>query len=293
LPVSATNDRGDDITPLVTTADLKAAPPGALDPRFIGLTARHTVELVFARALDRGPGRPVLMADGWVEYPYAQTVFGAWQAGAAFEAPTLEARDRRGRWHPVAKEFGYPAGMPRRMTLPLDALPPDTVALRLTTTQEIYWDRLAVVYDEPLPEAVERPLPLARATLSEGGFARRSTGPQRTPFYDYDRRQPLWDTRHPRGWYTRFGDVTPLVRNADDATVILGPGEEVAIEFDAPAESPGAGWTRRFVLRGRGWCKDMDLYTEHGDKVEPLPGTSTPERARLHPQFNTRYAGGR
>jgi hypothetical protein len=293
VPVSARNDRGEDVTVRVTTADLQAAPPGPVDARFIGLTARHSVELVFDRPLDDGPGRPVLMADGWVEYPYAQTVFAAWQAGVAFEAPTLEARDGLGRWHRVAKEFGYPAGMPRRMTLPLDRLPPGTIALRLTTTQEIYWDRLAVIYEEPLPAAAVRPLRLSRATLSEGGFAQRSTGPQRTPFYDYARRQPLWDTRHPRGWYTRFGDVTPLVRDADDAMVVLGPGEEVAIEFDAPADALLAGWTRRYVLRGRGWCKDMDLYTEHGDTVEPLPGANTPARARLHAEFNTRYEGGR
>ena len=61
------------------------------------------------------------MIDGWVEYPYAQTVFAAWQAGAPYPAPTLEARDGDGRWHVVAREFGYPAGMPRRMTLPLAA----------------------------------------------------------------------------------------------------------------------------------------------------------------------------
>ena len=63
------------------------------------------------------------MIDGWVEYPYAQTVFAAWQAGAPYLAPTLEARDGDGRWHVVAREFGYPAGMPRRMTFPLPAAP--------------------------------------------------------------------------------------------------------------------------------------------------------------------------
>ncbi|MEP7117204.1 MAG: CRTAC1 family protein, partial [Acidobacteriota bacterium] len=83
LPTRAINDRGVDVTALVNTADLRAAPPGAPDARFIGLTAPHLLELEFDRALDRGPGRPVLMLDGWVEYPYAQTAFAAWQAGAA------------------------------------------------------------------------------------------------------------------------------------------------------------------------------------------------------------------
>lgn len=293
LPTRAVNDRSEDVTALVTTADRKAAPTGTPDSRFIGMTARHTLELTFAEALDRGPGRPVLMIDGWVEYPYAQTVFAAWQAGAAFAAPTLEARGRAGRWQTVAPDFGYPAGMPRRMTLPLSKLPAGTVGLRLTTSQEIFWDRVAVVYAEALPAAIERVLPMAGALLRESGFARRTTGPQRAPAYDYDRRAPLWDTRHPRGWYTAFGDVAPLVGTSDDAVAIIGPGEEVVVEFEAPAAAVPRGWTRQFVLRARGWCKDMDLYTRDGETVAPLPGTDTPARARLHAAHNTRFESGR
>ena len=179
------------------------------------------------------------------------------------------------------------------MTLPLPPLPAGTVALRLTSSQEIYWDRVAVVYDEPLPSAAVHELPLAAASLRESGFARRTTGPQRTPAYDYDRRAPLWDTRHPRGWYTAFGDVAPLVAAADDALAIIGPGEEVMVEFTAPTTPPPAGWTRRLVLRARGWCKDMDLYTRDGDTVAPLPGEDTAARTQLHRAFNTRFESGR
>ena len=292
LPVRATNDRGQDVRADVVAADLRAAPPGAPDPRFIGLTAPHQLTLEFDRALDDGPGRPVLVLDGWVEYPYAQTVFAAWQAGAPFAAPTLEARTATGRWRTIAPEFGYPAGMPRRMTLPLAALPAGTIALRLSTTQEIYWDRAAVAYAEARPQAVSHALPLTAATLRASGFALRTTGPQRTPFYDYDHRAPLWDTRHARGWYSRFGDVLPLLSTRDDATVVLGPGEDVLVEFSAPAAPLPAGWTRRYVLKARGWCKDMDLYTRDGDTVTPLPGAASPARDALHARFNTRYEGG-
>lgn len=293
LPVRATNDRGQDVRGEVVAADLRAAPPGAPDPRFIGMTAPHQLTLEFDRPLDDGAGAPVLVLDGWVEYPYAQTVFAAWQANAPFAAPTLEARDRAGRWRAVAREFGYPAGMPRRMTLPLPSLPGGTTALRISTTQEIYWDRVAVAYAAKAPDAVAHALPMTAATLRTSGFARRTTGPQRTPFYDYDHRAPLWDTRHPRGWYTRFGDVAPLLAAGDDATVVLGPGEEVLVEFTAPAAPPPAGWTRRYVLKARGWCKDMDLYTQDGETVAPLPGQASPARDALHARFNTRYEGGR
>jgi hypothetical protein len=293
LPRRVVNDRGDDVTTATATADLVAAPPGTVDPRFIGRAARHAVTLEFDAPIERGPGTPVLMIDGWVEYPYAQTVFAAWQAGAPYQAPTLEARDRQGRWHVVAPEFGYPAGMPRRMTLPLAALPRDTVALRLHTTQEIYWDRLSVVYSEPAPDVVVRKADLAAASVRASGFARRTTGPQRTPHYDYARRVPLLDTRHPRGWYSRFGPVAPLVEHDDDAVAIIGPGEGVLLEFAAPDAPLPTGWTRRLVLDAKGWCKDMDLYTKDGETVAPLPGEDSEQRRTLHAKFNTRYEGGR
>ena len=130
------------------------------------------------------------------------------------------------------------------------------------------------------------------ATLEADGFASRSTGPQRTPYYDDGRREPLGDTRHPRGWYTEFGSVDALVSDEDSAVAIFGPGEAVEMAFAAPPTPPPDGWTRTIVLETRGWCKDMDLYTRDGETIEPLPGKDTAARRQLHPRFNTRYAGG-
>jgi tetratricopeptide (TPR) repeat protein len=292
LPVAVRDQSGADVTARLQRADLSAVGPRQLRSRFIGLADPFVVEMAFGRPIDRGPGRPVLLVDGWVEYPYAQTMFAAWQAGVAYEAPTLEARDGHGRWHAVAREFGYPAGMPRQMAFPLPPLPAGTTALRLRTSQEIYWDRVAVVYAEPLPEVRRRVLALQSAALAPVGFARRSTGPQRTPSYDDERRAPLGDTRHPRGWYTEFGTITPLVADHDSAVAILGPGEAVDMAFQAPETPPPAGWTRALVLELRGWCKDMDLYTKDGETIDPLPGSDSAARRQLHPQFNTRYAAG-
>jgi hypothetical protein len=220
-------------------------------------------------------------------------MFAAWQSGVAIEAPTLEARDQEGRWRVVAREFGYPAGMPRQMALPLPPLPAGTTALRIRTSQEIYWDRAAVIYSEsPPPGARRQVLPLRSVTLDAVGFAHRTTGPQRRPDYDDGRRAPLGDTRHPRGWYTEFGEVTPLVADQDSAVAILGPGEAVDVTFAMPAEPAPGGWTRALVLELRGWCKDMDLYTRDGETIEPLPGDDTEARRKLHPRFNTRYAAG-
>jgi len=292
LPIEAIDQAGTNVTARLQHADLSAVGPREIVPRFIGLAHPYSVTMTFDQPVDRGPGRPVLLIDGWVEYPYAQTVFAAWQAGAVYEAPTLEARDSAGRWHEVAREFGYPAGMPRQMAYPLPPLPPGTTALRLRTSQEIYWDRIAIVYAERAPEVRRQVLPLRTAELRAGGFQRRTTGPQRAPHYDDERRVPLGDTRHPRGWYTEFGSIEPLVANEDAAVAIFGPGEEVTVAFEAPRATAPDGWARRLVLEARGWCKDMDLYTRDGETIEPLPGADTAARRQLHPHFNTRYAAG-
>jgi hypothetical protein len=74
------------------------------------------------------------------------------------------------------------------------------------------------------------------------------------------------------GRYTAYGETRDLVRDADDRLAILGEGDEVALEFDAEALPPlEAGWTRTFFLAAVGYCKDMDLYTAGGDRIEPLP----------------------
>lgn len=292
VPSRATTLAGEDVTPAITTADGVAAPVGTPDRRFIGRTALSRVTLEFDRPIDAGGASPLLVIDGWIEYPYAQTIFAAWQANAPYRAPSIEARDHDGRWHMVLKEFGYPAGMPRQMSVPLTGLPRGTTALRVSTTQEIYWDRIAIAFPESVPAVRHQRMPVSAARLDEVGFPQRTTGPQRRPHYDYDRRSPLLDTRHPRGWYTAIGAVEPLVASADDAVAIFGPGEEVHLEFDAPPPPP-PGWTRRIVLEVRGWCKDMDLYTRDGDTVAPLPGRASPRREALHSRFNTRYEAGR
>ena len=86
---------------------------------------------------------------------------------------------------------------------------------------------------------------LESAVVRRCGFARRTTGAQRQPYYDYDDRSPYWDTRHQDGLYTAFGDARELVSETDGALAILGPGEEVHLEFRAAHEPVPAGWTRR------------------------------------------------
>ena len=281
--------------PALAQVDLLASDIGQVDERFIGrLEGEQVIELEFATAID-AIADPWLVIDGWIEYPYCQTMFAAWQAGAKYRAPNLEARAADGSWKEVVGEWGYPAGMPRRMALPIprSALPAGTTALRMRTNMEIYFDSVRLVAREPLPtQPLE--LPLARATLSSPGFAARTTGPQRQPFYDHANARPLWDCRFQRGLYTEFGNVAELLARADGAPVVFGPGEEISIEFGSAAQSPPSDTTRRYWLEVRGWCKDMDLFTRDGETIEPMPGSPVDAAAtELLRKSRIRPAGGR
>ena len=76
----------------------------------------------------------------------------------------------------------------------------------------------------------------------------------------------------PRGSYTRYGEVTELLHQADDLFVIFGPGEEVALSFEAASLPPlPAGWSRDYFFYAHGFVKDMDFYEAHALTVTPLP----------------------
>jgi hypothetical protein len=49
------------------------------------------------------------------------------------------------------------------------------------------------------------------------------------------------------------------------------------VEFSASglAELP-SGWTRSYVLRSVGYCKDADPFTAGSDTIEPLPWRDMP-----------------
>ena len=299
LPVFAKNDRDEDVTQRIASVDRIAAPLAKEDCRFIGLTNEHSVTLTFDQSLDT-LNSPTLLFDGWVEYAYSQTAFAAWQAREQYTEPTIEAQGADGQWRVVCERFGYMAGTPRQATMPLDQtrLPTGTEKLRITTNMEVYWDRLAVIDAEHNHHVRRHELKLSAALIDDVGFSTRTLLDQRFPVYDYDNRPPFGDARHPAGFYTSFGDACELVEATDDAIAIIGPGEELHLEFERLGTPLPDGWTREFVLEADGWCKDADLFTRDAGAVEPLPtrgplnDTQAEIRNRLHQKYNTRYRSG-
>ncbi|GIS70154.1 MAG: hypothetical protein CM1200mP9_09750 [Gammaproteobacteria bacterium] len=213
-PSRATNQSGNDVTSLVRRRDKRAPDPGSIDHRFVGLLDdNQVITLEFDDPIETAGA--VLLADGWVEYGYSQTVFAAWQAGKRYRAPSIEIRDRDGMWHPLLTEFGYPAGMPKPMAVPLTNLPSGTTALRLSTNMEIYWDRLQIVWEEALTDTAPITIQPVSARIGKIGFPKRATAEQRLPHYDYDDRSPYWDTKYQAGFYTTLGDAHELIEEVD------------------------------------------------------------------------------
>jgi hypothetical protein len=116
------------------------------------------------------------------------------------------------------------------------------------------------------------PLEVGSATLASRGFLKEYSPDGRAPYlYDHDQLEAVPFSQM-AGWLTRLGEVTELLRGCDDRFVIFGPGDELTIRFDArslPALPPG--WTRSFVLRTWGYCKDCGPFTATGATIEPLP----------------------
>ena len=162
---------------------------------------------------------------------------------------------------------------------------------------EIYWDRLRVVREERLDGIVNTTLSPVEVRIARTGFAKRTTGPQRLPHYDYARRSTYWDAKAPAGFYTAFGDAGELVGEVDGALAVISSGEEIHLEFEAPP-GPADGHRRLFRIMFHGWAKDMDLYTLNGATVGPLPvpegadSRMLAKRDRLHARYNVRFREG-
>jgi hypothetical protein len=278
-----------------------------------GYAEEHGIVLDFADRLARldRDASLWLVLDGWVEYPYSQTNYAAATAGVALRPPAVERRRRDDSWEPIEPDAGYPAGLPRRTLLDLSGklVGPDCM-IRLRTNMECYLDRAFVAVRDRAAEAEVRvtPLGVASARLGYRGSPRESSASGRPPLlYDYDHVEPAPLARM-SGRLTRYGDVAVLLQHDDDQFCVIGPGDEIQLEFDArPLPKLLPGWIRSFVLRAVGYCKDADPFSAASDDVEPLPWRGMPaypfgpdgERprdaayARYLREWLTRPAGGR
>ncbi len=317
-PVKAVDHQGRDVTAVLRHWD-RAMVDGFAKRSWLGFAEEHWVELDFGDRLSHlGPKDPVaLCLAGWTDYPYPESIWAATQAGVALVPPCLERLGPDGKWRMIRQEAGFPAGLPRRMVMDLTGhVHGPACRLRLRTNMQVFWDQIFVApILERIPAGAQAPVnskirttPLAvqKATLEARGCVQEfSPDGQAAIQFNYDRLDRVPVTRL-SGKLTKLGDVTALLHERDDRFVIFGPGDEVTVSFAADGlPPPPAGWTRSYVLRTWGYCKDCGPFTASGGTVEPLPfhgmknfpyglGEAyprTPAHDEYRRQYNTRVIG--
>jgi tetratricopeptide (TPR) repeat protein len=281
-PARATDLEGRDVTDVLRHWDRRTVDTFRKRGGWIGYAQEHGIVLDFGDRLSRygSSDRLVLCLAGWVEYPYSQTNYAAATAGVVLKPPAIERRRDDGTWETIEPNAGYPAGMPRLMTLDLTGKlsGPDCV-IRIKTNMECYYDQAFIAARDHEAETSlrVRALPVARARLGHRGYTREISPDGMQPLiYDYDYVDPA-PLASFRGKLTRHGDVTRLLEADDDQLCLIGPGDEVQIEFSASDLPPlPTRWTRSYVVRGIGYCKDVDPFTATSDSTLPLPWRAMP-----------------
>jgi tetratricopeptide (TPR) repeat protein len=271
-PVVAARDAaGRDVTARVARRDDIYA-DGWRRSRYQGVAAEPWQ---FTFDLGAAPGVPVrLHLDGWIFPSDARLNLAIAQRP---DLPPVAARlevETGAGWQILMDPMGFPAGKTKTMVVDTPPLPADTRRLRIVSNQWLSWDRIAWT----VRPADDEPRIVARLEprLAELGFRGFSALTRKAPNAPHDFDYAVVRSESPwlplPGNYTRYGDALELLGEQDDRLVILAPGDELELEFDASAlPPPPAGWRRTVFLESFGWDKDFDRNTWEGHRLEPLP----------------------
>ena len=272
-PRSAVDGRGNDV--LAALRERDDVYVSDLTPlEYQGLVEPH--DLVLDLGDDAGRPGTFLFLRGWI-YPTDASINVALsqRSDLSVRMPSLEVRDARGRWRTAIPNVGFPSGKDKTIVIDLAGIfPTSDRHVRIRTNMQIYWDHAFVAEEMPATSVRVSEVERAAADLHFRGYSRTYRkggryGPHWFDYHDVSRDHP-W--RPIEGAFTRYGDVLPLLEAPDDMYVIMAPGDEMTVEFDATsAAAPPRGWTRTFLLYTVGWIKDADMNTAFGNTVEPLP----------------------
>jgi hypothetical protein len=270
-PLRATEDNGKDVTERLKKVDHTY--PDAFLHNTSGVADLHTLNLDFGKVAP--DNHAALVLNGWVDWADGSTFLGASQNGQGLIFPYLQVKDAAGKWKTVVQDMGIPSGKPKTIVVDLTGkFLSASREVRIVTNLCVYWDQIFLLPDARTPKTRMTHIDAQLASVNFRGFSQAVIDPtrQQPEKFLYDQVRPVSSWNPTPGLYTRYGDVLPLVRQADDRMVIMGSGDELALEFPASGlPSLPEGWTRDFLLLVDGWAKDADANTAFSQSVLPLP----------------------
>jgi tetratricopeptide (TPR) repeat protein len=269
-PVSATDDKGNNVLDRVTNLD-RSYPDDFKLHAIRGYAEEHSLTLDLGKPSD---GQTVLLMTAWTDYAFSSDNLAASQSGLSLMPPAVQVKNAQGVWQTIIADMGIPVGRPQTVAVDLTGkfLSPSR-EVRIVTNMRIYWDQILVdTSGGNFPAQLTRLNPML-ADLHWRGFSAEITPDGRQPYlYDYEKVSALSPWKTFAGRYTREGDVRELVSKTDDIFVISMPGDELVLSFDATRLPKLAkGWKRTFLLYADGYSKEMDINSASPDQVEPMP----------------------
>ena len=271
-PKSARNHRGEDVSDALRTSNYHYAVEHAPGP-YQGVVEPHAIVLDLGNVPNDTP--VTLFLTGWI-FPTDTSINVALFQNPEISPrfPSVAVKDKTGAWKTVIDMIGLPAGKNKTITVDLTGkFLSDNRHVRIETDMQIYWDAVFFTVgtqDVPIEMTTLNP---DSADLHYRGFSEMYRPNAHAPhLFDYQKVTTDAQWRDLAGYYTRYGDVNPLLQEVDDMYVILNAGDEITVEFDAarlPVLKPG--WVRDFILYSDGWDKDGDINTLTSQTVEPLP----------------------
>ena len=272
FPKSAVNHHGEDVSDALKAFDYRYAvehAPGA----YQGVVEPHAIVLDLGDVPNDTP--LTLFLSGWI-FPTDTSINVALFQNPRINPrfPSVAVKDKTGEWRTVIDRVGLPAGKNKTITVDLTGrfLSNDR-CVRIETDMQIYWDTtFFTVGTQAVPMEVTTLNPDS-ADLHYRGFSEMyRPNPHAPHLFDYQKVTKSAQWRDLAGYYTRYGNVAPLLQEVDDLYVILNAGDEITVEFEASRlPTLKAGWVRDFILYSDGWDKDGDINTLTSQTVEPLP----------------------
>ena len=267
-PISATNEKGENVLPEISKLDgiFTNANEGTLSPAWNNITlnqltldlgnlsSANQIKLEINGMVDWGSPTDYY---NWINNFTEAAAQGLVPNGTQIMPPAyIEVQAANGTWIPVPQDKQMPIpsdSNPRTFVVDLTGLFPAGVSdyqVKIINFWKVTYDYVGV--DLTKQENVTLQKVTSIATLSQ-----------------------VWDTNSSSsGNFTRYGDVTALLQNADNMYVIGRQGDQISLEFPIyNLTAPHPGMVRDYFFFVACWFKDPPAGWGYGFNftVNPMP----------------------